>query len=151
MKGEQVRGIAPPRDRLAADAEAQIDQIRDGSGGAMFAGNPLRIEQSERPGRGGKRQMDVNQAARSVGGVHFHARGILRCDPGREGGGAHAGKRHEQRHERRDQRCTSHLNQMVATRDLGKSAHAKSQPVETAGGRCVSLGCRVEAGGWKRA
>ena len=45
----QIDGVTLPRERFAADAQADVDEAVDGAGGGVFARQPLGIKQRQRP------------------------------------------------------------------------------------------------------
>src|SRR6185503_13061592 len=69
MKRKHLYVIAPPRYRFAAASQLQTHEIVDWAGRTVFAGNPLRIEEGQRPRPHRNREFAVNNIPGRVGGI----------------------------------------------------------------------------------
>ncbi len=76
VEGVHVDVVAMPRDGLAGGLEAQLNHIIDGPGGAMIAGEPLRVVEGERAGRGGNGETRMKDAARGLARVDVELDGL---------------------------------------------------------------------------
>ena len=86
VEGEHVVAVALPGNGLAGGLDLEANQVGDGTGGAVFAGDPFGIEQGHGAGLGGHGHLHVNETARGVGGIHLQLDGSLRVKAQRKQG-----------------------------------------------------------------
>ncbi len=72
-----VEGVAFPRDGLPGCREPETREIGDRPGGSVFAGDPLRVEESQCSGRGRNHQLRVEDLARRFARVHLEDDGPI--------------------------------------------------------------------------
>lgn len=70
MKRIHIHVVAPPGNGLSARGEFQTREVDDRSGWSVFAGNPLWINQRQRPGRNRDRHVRMKKFARRFRGVN---------------------------------------------------------------------------------
>src|ERR1700720_187552 len=70
MEGENVEQIALPRNRFAVCREFQTSETGDGAIGAMVAGNPLWVIQSQRPRLHSHYDVTADYFQRGLGRIH---------------------------------------------------------------------------------
>ncbi len=69
MEGPAIDEIAAPLQRLAIGREGEAGKILNRAGGAMFAGNPLRVIERQRAGSDGNREARMEDLTRRFRGV----------------------------------------------------------------------------------
>ncbi len=82
MNAVHVDFIAPPGNLLAIGADEEAGQVVDWTGGAMVAGNPLRIFELQRAGGDGNGLVRVQDVSRRVAEIHMQhdwAGHVRRC------------------------------------------------------------------------
>ena len=78
MKGKHLNVIAPPRYRFPAGAQLQTHEIVDWASRTVFAGNPLRIKERQRPRLDRNREFAMHDIPRGVGGIDVERHCCLR-------------------------------------------------------------------------
>ena len=69
VEGVHVDQVAPPRDGFSIGGELEAGDVGDGAGGAVVAGDPLRVDERERAGLYGDGERRADEAARGFGEV----------------------------------------------------------------------------------
>ena len=84
VEREQVDVVAPPIDRLALGADPEVGQFVDRTRGAVVAGDPLGIEQLQRPRLDRQLETGVEEPAGSCAGIdgELDRSGLIDAGPG---------------------------------------------------------------------